>query len=257
MEAVFSHWRAESPVSTLNRSRSLDWFSVPRELVEAVKLAKVIADNTNGALDITIAPLIDLWGFGAKGRIAEVPSEEAIREAKKICGWQYLEWREEPPALRKKIPEIQINVASVTEGVVIEHLVRLLKGRGLEHFLLEVGGEVAAVGNGPDGQPWLVGIQTPDAKQGDALQALPMRDLCVSTSGNYRHRISVSGKTFSHLIDPRTGKPVTHGLRSVSVIHPRCDLADGYATALMILGPVEGVRVAEGLGLRVVWVAEE
>lgn len=260
-EALLSHWRPESPLSRFNASRSTDWVAVPKELVGAVKLAKEIADHTEGALDITIAPLIDLWGFGAHSPGDAVrrtlPSEGEIAEAKKRCGWDKLEWREEPPALRKKIPDLHINVASVTEGFIIDELVALLRRRGLTDFLLELGGEVAAIGHAPDGRPWRVGIQTPDSAQGDSMQALPLSDLAVSTSGTYRHRFEIGGKTYSHLIDPRTGAPVEHRLRSTTVVHEKCAQADGYATALTILGPTKGREVAKALGLRVVWIMEE
>jgi thiamine biosynthesis lipoprotein len=113
---------------------------------------------------------------------------------------------------------------------------------------------VAAIGHAPDGKLWRVGIQTPEATPGDAMQTIPLRDLCIATSGNYRQRFEKDGKSFSHLIDPRTGHPVTHALTSLSVIHPTCALADGYATALMILGPEHGREVADKLGLQVIWI---
>jgi thiamine biosynthesis lipoprotein len=235
----------------------VEWFSVPAELVKAVAFAKEIADQTDGALDVTIAPLIDLWGFGAQPSREVAPSADEVTAAKKSCGWDHLEWRNNPPALRKRIPDLRINVAAVTEGLVVDELVTLLRGQGLRDFLLEIGGEVAAIGHAPDGQPWRVGIQTPDAVPGETMQSLALSDLCLSTSGTYRHRFQADGRKYSHLIDPRTGQPVQHELRSASVIHESCARADGYATALTVLGPVRGAQVARRLGLRVVWILEE
>ncbi len=242
-EAVLSHWRKDSAVSLFNASTSTEWQPVPRELVEVVELARRIADQTEGALDITLAPLIEAYGF----------APELSPKAKVVTGWQHLQARLDPPALKKKVPELRINVASVTEGFVIDELIALLKARGLSDFLLEVGGEVAAIGKAPDGQPWRVGIQTPEAAQGEALQTIPLTNQCVATSGTYRHQ--KEGR--SHLIDPRTQQPVSHSLVSVTVIHESCALADGYATALMVLGPERGSQVAEKLGLRVLWVRAE
>ncbi len=253
-EAVLSHWKQDSAVTRFNDSRSTDWQPVPRELFEIVELARDIASKTDGALDITLAPLIDLWGFGAQGPSKSMPTEAQITEAKARCGWQHLLTRLDPPALKKDIPDLRINVASVTEGYVIDELIALLKQHRLSNFLLEVGGEVAAIGHAPDGKPWRVGIQTPDATPGDALQTIPLSDLCIATSGNYRHRYEKDGQSYSHLIDPRTGRPISHPLTSVSVIHESCALADGYATALMILGPDHGRKVADKLGLRVIWI---
>jgi thiamine biosynthesis lipoprotein len=256
-EAVLSHWQKDSAVTRFNDSRSTDWQPVPPELIQVIELARDIASKTGGALDITLAPLIDLWGFGAAGSAKAIPTERQIAEAKTRCGWQHLHSRLDPPALKKDIPDLRLNVASVTEGFVIDELISRLQQQGLSDFLLEVGGEVAAIGHAPAGTAWRVGIQTPEATPGDALQTLPLSDLCIATSGNYRHRIETNGQSYSHLIDPRSGRPITHPLTSVSVIHSSSALADGYATALMILGPEKGRETAERLGLRVFWITAD
>jgi thiamine biosynthesis lipoprotein len=256
-EAVLSHWQKDSAVTRFNDSRSTDWQPVPPELIQVIELARDIASKTDGALDITLAPLIDLWGFGAAGSAKAIPTERQIAEAQTRCGWQHLQTRPDPPALKKAIPDLRLNVASVTEGFVIDELVDLLNDQGLSDFLLEVGGEVAAIGHAPAGIAWRVGIQTPEATPGDALQTLPLSDLCIATSGNYRHRFETSGQSYSHLIDPRSGRPIAQALTSVSVIHPSSALADGYATALMILGPEKGREIAEKLGLRVIWITAD
>lgn len=247
-EAVLSHWKADSALSQFNASRSTDWFPVPLELVKVVKLAQDIALQTEGVLDVTVAPLVESWGFGPPG------SKSSPRMPP--VGWQHLALRVDPPALKKDDPELRINVAAVTEGFVIDELVAMLKQQGLTDFLLEVGGEVAAVGTSPQGVPWQVGVQSPEALQSEAIQTLPLTDQCIATSGSYRHRFEKDGRSFSHLIDPRTRQPITHRLVSVSVIHESCGWADGYATALMVLGPVEGREVARRLGLRVIWIEE-
>lgn len=257
-EAVFSHWKADSALSRFNDSRSTDWQPVPLELVNVVETARTIAAETDSALDVTLAPVIDLWGFGrAAPGVREPPVEEAIQAALRRCGWSFLHSRAAPPALRKDRPELRVNVAAVAEGFVMDELVSLLRQAGHERFLLEVGGEVFASGEAPEGRPWRVGVQTPEAAPGEILQSLPLAGECLATSGNYRHRFESGGKRYSHLLDPRTGRPVTHTLASVSVLHPSCALADGYATALMVLGPDQGRAVAERLKLRVVWIEAE
>jgi thiamine biosynthesis lipoprotein len=242
-EAVLSHWRKDSALSVFNAATSTEWQPVPRELVEVVTLARRIADQTDGALDITLAPMIEAAGFAPK-----LTASTSV-----VTGWQHLHARLDPPALKKDVPELRINVASVTEGFVIDELITMLKVKGMSDFLLEVGGEVAAMGLSPTGQPWQVGIQTPEAAPGKVMETLPLSDVCVSTSGSYRHRQGSQ----THLIDPRTGRPISSALTSVSVIHPSCALADGYATALMVLGPDRGKTVAEKLGLRVIWILEQ
>jgi thiamine biosynthesis lipoprotein len=255
LEHELSHWQKDSSLSQWNGSTSTEWETVPQSLAETVAIAQKIGQETSGALDITAAPLIRLWGFGPASNPAHVPLEAEIDAALKLVGNHLLQVKT-PPALKKHLAGVQINVASVAEGYAIDTLIRLLKAESLKNFLLEIGGEVATVGHTPDGGPWQVGIQAPDGSPGDTLERIPLTDACIATSGSYRHRYERQGQTYSHILDPRTGRPVEHKLVSVSVIHPRCVLADGYATALMVLGPEEGRKVAQRLGLRVIWLEE-
>lgn len=250
-ESIISHWQPDSAVSRFNDSTSTEWIAVPAELVEVVALAHQIGGETDHALDITLAPLIDLWGFGSKGRRDEPPTAVEIARAKAECGWQHLHTRHDPPALRKDIPELRINVSAVAEGWAMDRLAQHLESKGITHFLLEIGGEVLARGE------WRVGIQTPAAPPGESAQTLRLKDQALATSGVYRQRFSAAGKEFAHILDPRTGRPIEHSLASVSVIHLSAAQADGFATALLVLGPQVGRQLAEKLGLQVVWFERE
>jgi len=256
LENELSHWKTDSALSRWNQSNDTEWQSVPRSLAETVAVARQIGKETRGAMDITAAPLITLWGFGPHSAPVDIPSDEQIADALKRVGWNHIEVRTYLPALKKDHADVQINVAAVAEGYTMDTLIDMLKTEGLKNFLLEIGGEVAAIGHAPDGKPWRVGVQLPDGAQGESLETLPLTNTCIATSGSYRHRFEKEGRSYSHLIDPRTGRPVEHKLVSVSVIHPRCVLADGYATALMIFGPEKGREVAQRLGLRVIWLEE-
>jgi len=242
-EAILSHWRPDSALSRFNASTSTDWITVPAELIEVVELAQQIGHDTDHALDITIAPLVDLWGFGATGKRDSPPAEAEIAATKANCGWQHLHVRNDPPALRKDIPQLRVNASAVAEGWALDKIAQQLGN----HFLLEIGGEVLARGE------WRVGIQTPSAPPGEAAQTLLLKDQSIATSGVYRQNFTADGKLRSHILDPRTGRSIEHNLASVSVIHASAAQADGYATALLVLGPEEGRRFAEKLGLRVVW----
>jgi|UniRef100_UPI00378473CA thiamine biosynthesis lipoprotein len=246
-EAILSHWRPDSDLSRFNSSTSTDWIAAPAELIEVVELAQQIGHDTDHALDVTIAPIVDLWGFGAQGKRDSPPTESEITAAKAKCGWQHLQIRHDPPALRKTIPDLQINVSAVAEGWALDKIAKQLESKGITNFLLEIGGEVLARGE------WRVGIQTPAAPPGEAAQALQLKDQSLATSGVYRQNFTAEGKQRSHILDPRTGRPVEHELASVSVIHSSAAQADGYATALLVLGPEQGRQIAEKLGLRVVW----
>ncbi|MGV3662684.1 MAG: FAD:protein FMN transferase [Prosthecobacter sp.] len=246
-EAILSHWRPDSGLSRFNASASTGWIEVPTELVEVVELAQQIGADTGHALDITLAPVVDLWGFGAGGRRTSAPSEAEIAAAKALCGWQHLQARHEPPALRKAFPQLRINVSAVAEGWALDRLAKHLEAAGVTDFLLEIGGEVLARGG------WRVGIQTPAAPPGEAAQMLLLKDQCLATSGVYRQHFTHDGRDHAHIIDPATGRPIEHGLASVSVIHAMASQADGFATALLVLGPAKGRMLAEKLGLQVVW----
>lgn len=250
-ESIISHWQPDSALSRFNSSTGTDWIAVPAELVEVVELAQQIGNDTDHVLDITLAPLIDLWGFGAKGKRDTAPTEAEIADAKSKCGWQHLHTRHDPPALRKDIPGLRINVSAVAEGWAMDHLTQHLEAAGANRFLLEIGGEVLARGE------WRVGIQTPAALPGESAQTLRLKDQAIATSGVYRQHFSADGKDYAHILDPRTGRPIEHKLASVSVIHPSAAQADGFATALLVLGPETGRRLAEKLGLHVVWFERE
>lgn len=253
-EAQISHWRPDSAVSRFNTSTSTEWQNMPAEVIELVRLAEKIAHDTDGALDITLAPLIDLWGFGATSHRKAPPDAPEIEKARTACGWHRLDIRDEPPSLRKKHPHTRINLSAVAEGWALDRLARRLKACGEHDFLLELGGEVLARGHAADGKPWLVGVQAPDAPAGDTMQALRLENASLATCGTYRQRFEHEGKSYAHVLDPHTGKPVEHALRSVSVQHPSAALADGYATALLVLGPVRGREIASKLRLNVLWV---
>ncbi|MDP1587903.1 MAG: FAD:protein FMN transferase [Prosthecobacter sp.] len=246
-EAILSHWRPDSALSRFNASPSTDWIAVPIQLVEVVEFAQQIGHETDHALDITLAPLVDLWGFGAKGKRDSPPTESEITAAKTKCGWQHLQVRHDPPALRKTIPDLQINVSAVAEGWALDKIAKHLESKGITNFLLEIGGEVLARGE------WRVGIQAPAAPPGEAAQTLLLKDQSIATSGVYRQNFTTEGKQRSHILDPRTGRPIEHNLASVSVVHSSAAQADGYATALLVLGPGKGREFAQKLGLRVVW----
>ena len=250
-ESILSHWQANSAISRFNGSASTEWIAVPAELVEVVALAQQIGGETDHALDITIAPLIELWGFGAEGRRDVPPTAVEVAQAKSQGGWQHLHTRNDPPALRKDIPGLRINVSAVAEGWAMAHLAQHLESKGITHFLLEIGGEVLARGE------WRVGIQTPAAPPGESAQTLRLKDQAIATSGVYRQHFSVDGKDYAHILDPRTGRPIEHKLASVSVIHSSSAQADGLATALLVLGPQVGRQLAEKLGLHVVWFERE
>ena len=235
---TMSTYLPDSEVSRFNRESSTEWISVSRATAEVVARALEISEETGGAFDITVGPLVDLWKFGKDKSGFEVPAAEKVAAAKDRIGYSNLEVRKEPPSLRKLNPEIQIDLSAIAKGYAVDQVAAALRQLGSENFLVEVGGEVRTAGEKTDGQPWHVGIETPDAGSSrDFQKFVVLGNASMATSGNYRNFYEVDGKIYSHTIDPSTGAPVTHQLASVSVIAKDCMSADAYATAGMVMGP--------------------
>jgi thiamine biosynthesis lipoprotein len=256
LEALFTNWSSHSPVSRFNQSTSTDWQPVPKELAEVVTQALELSRHTQGAFDITLGPLIDLWGFGAAARRDTPPDEASIINAQARCGWHRLEVKLDPPRLRKTHADLQINVSALVEGYAADDIARRLESAGCHNFLLDVGGELLARGKKADGTAWQVGIQQPDAVKGEALLSMPLNNQALSTSGTYRQYFESDGHRYAHVLDGRTGRPITHHAVSVSVVADSCFQADSWSTALLALGPEEGTPLAKKAGVHAIYLEE-
>jgi thiamine biosynthesis lipoprotein len=252
-EMAASLWREDSEIAQVNREPEGKWIKLGERLWSAVALAREVARETDGALDITVGPLVEIWGFGSEGG-RERPSEQEVQRVLSHCGWRHLEFDDEGCLMRKLTAGVELNVNGVVEGLALEELARGLRVKGYRDFLLEIGGELLAEGRSTTGNPWMVAVQVPGGGAKESFSMMPLSDMCLATSGTYRHLKVEDGKDFSHLIDPVTGRPVAHQLTSVSVMDADCGRADGFATALLVLGPEKGRVVAERLGLRVIWI---
>jgi thiamine biosynthesis lipoprotein len=253
-EIATSHWREDSELMKFNAVPAGQWVEVSESLWAAVSLAKQVADETEGALDITLGPLVEAWGFGKESGVQRVLSEAEVRDLRERCGWGLLEMDATGRRLQKRVAGLQLNVAAVVEGLILDEWAQVLQKLGARDYLLEFGGELLAAGESARGGAWRVAVQTPDALEGEAYTMLPLVNSALATSGTYRHRFEKDGQVYSHLLDPQTGRPVVHDLVSVTVMDPRASRADAWATALLVLGPVKGRKVAERLGLRVIWI---
>ncbi len=250
LEQCFSNWRDDSAVSQWNRSRSLDFQPVPREVAEVVAIALQAARDTDGVLDITIAPLIDLWGFGP-AKHDRTPTAEEIKAAREHCGWHKLSVQLDPPMLRKTDPQLTINLSTLVEGYASDRIADLVQSMGCDHVLVDVGGAINA-----RGKTWNVGVQTPYAAPGQTITMVPLQNEAVTTAGTYRKHREHQGQQVSHIIDPRTGQPIDHALTSVSVFASRAVIADAYDTALLVLGPSQGRELAQKLRTKAVFIEE-
>jgi thiamine biosynthesis lipoprotein len=252
-----STYQADSEVSRFNRFQGGDWFAVSQDTARVVSAALEVAGETDGAFDITIAPLVNLWSFGPDQRPLGIPSESEIAAALDLVDYRQLEVRQEPPALRKGVSGLTIDLSGIAKGFAVDQVASLLDASGMDGYMIEIGGEVRTKGNKAGGTPWRIGLERPEAERRTLHLVLEVNDCCLASSGDYRNFFESDGELYSHEIDPRTGRPVQHDLASVSVIGPNVMTADAMATALMMLPPEEAWQLAGRLGFDVLLVIRE
>ncbi|MEZ5560763.1 MAG: FAD:protein FMN transferase [Pseudomonadales bacterium] len=260
VNAEMSTYLEDSDLSRFNQAPVGSWVAVPETLVQVVVAALELSRESAGAFDVTVGPLVNLWGFGPGGhgprgtQAAEaLPDPAQIEAMRQRVGYRFLEARAQPPALRKSA-DLYVDLSAIAKGHGVDRVVQRLLAAGCDAALVDVGGEVRGVGSGPGGRPWRIGIEVPDPQRYGAIERIiELRDLAVATSGDYRNFIEISGQRYSHTIDPRTGRPVSHALASVTVLHASTMWADGYATLLNVLGPEQGMAFARAHELAVLF----
>ncbi|WP_233216494.1 FAD:protein FMN transferase [Blastopirellula marina] len=240
-----STYIADSELSRFNQSQAGDWFPVSAELAEVVALAKKISEDSDGAFDVTVGPMVNLWNFGPDHHPEKVPTDAAIAAALANIGDDKLEVRLDPPALKKSVDGLYVDLSAIAKGYGVDKIAELVAAAGVDAYMVEIGGEVRAAGRKPDVSPWRIAIEKPIPGTRAIQQILELSDESLATSGDYRNFFEVDGQTFSHTIDPKTGRPLAHTLASVSVLHDDCAAADALATTLMVLGPDRGYNWAE------------
>ncbi len=244
LEGQMSTYRTNSELSHFNAQRDTNWFLVSIEFARCVAEAQRVSQLTAGTFDVTIDPLVRLWGFGPDRHTGSVPSEKSIREARRRVDFRKLAVRTEPPALRKADPQLSIDLSGIAKGFAADAIGEFLEERGLTNFLVGIAGEQRARGRSAAGSPWRVGVERPDTKGTELQCVVELANLALSTSGNYRNYFERDGRRYSHVIDPRTGWPVTNTLASVSVVHASSTTADALAKPLMVMGPEVGFAFA-------------
>lgn len=244
-----STYQMDSEISRFNRLQSIDTnFKVSSDFLTVMLAADAVYRLTDGAWDGTVKPLVDLWGFGTSGPIDKVPSTQAVADALKNVGFDQIEVSAKG-YLKKHTPGVTIDLASIAKGYGVDQVAQVIEASGIKNYLVEIGGEVYAAGRRPDGMKWRVGINQPRKRAAEdaVYKAVELEDQAMATSGNYRNFEVIDGRTFSHIINPATGYPVDNGVISTSVIAPNCTLADGLATALMVMAPDKGISLLNRL----------
>ncbi|MBF7075020.1 FAD:protein FMN transferase [Glaciecola sp. MH2013] len=255
VNALMSTYDPESELSRLNRAQDNEAFSISPEtevvLLEAMRLGRF----SDGRLDVTVGPLVNLWGFGPDKRPELIPSDEELQAIREYVGLD--KFTVADGTVTKQHSNVYIDLSTIAKGYGVDVLAELLEAQGIENYLVEIGGEMRVKGTKLNNKPWRIAIEKPIEGKRNAQIGVVIGDNAIATSGDYRNYFEVDGKRFSHLIDPATGFPIKHNLVSVSVIHPSSMTADGLATALNVMGPDDAKRLAERNDLAVYMVIKE
>ena len=242
VDLSLSMFNKESVISKINSNLAFDTDSM---FVKVFTLAQGISEETDGAFDITVAPLVNAWGFGYTASVA--PTPEAIDSLKEVIGYQKVKLVD--GTLIKKDPRIQLDCSAIAKGYGSDVVADLLRSRGVKNFMVEIGGEIVTSGNSEKRKPWKIGVTKPSedslSTNNELQTVLNVTDKAMATSGNYRNFYYKDGKKFAHTIDPTTGKPVLHSLLSATVLADNCATADAYATAFMVMGLEKAKKLLE------------
>lgn len=245
INAQMSTYIPDSELSRFNDYPMTDWFPVSSETAIVVAEGLEIHHLTGGAFDITVGPLVNLWGFGPPGSKNEIPNEENINETLKKVGSQHLKSRLSPPALKKEIVELYVDLSGIAKGFAVDSIADYLETEGILNYIVDIGGEMKTKGSKKNDSAWKIAIEKPSVGKKEIHQVIDLNNQAIATSGDYRNYFERDGKRYSHEINPRTGYPIQHRLASVSVLDTTCMRADALATALIVLGPQEGYQLAE------------
>jgi len=247
VDRQMSTWRSDSELTKLNDSHDSDWQPLSPATTQVIAQSLATSNASDGAFDVTIGPLVDLWGFGAGAETdtaGKKPARRAIAQRLAKVGYESIEVNVATNTVRKHNSDTRLDLSGIAKGYAVDRVASLLDSYGHNNYLIEVGGELKARGRKPDGSLWKVAIERPVAGRREAFRALQLNDQAIATSGDYRNFFAAGGQRFSHSIDPRTGQPVKHDLASVSIVATSTMTADALSTAMMVLGPDDAMAFA-------------
>lgn len=257
IDASMSTWKEDSELSQFNRSAIGEWQGLSAPLMDVMDISQRVFDASEGAFDVTIGGLVNLWSFGPEARPKEVPTQAMIDERLTTVGMQHLELDSEGLRARR-LQDVQVDLSGVAKGYATDQVAHYLAEQGYENYLVNLGGEIEVRGyRDADSARWRIGIEVPADGQPTAEQILPLDDISVATSGDYRNYFEQDDQRYSHTIDPRDGRPINHRMASVTIVHDSNAEADAWATAMSVLGEREGLRVALGEGIPVLMLVRE
>lgn len=255
VNSQMSNWDPNSEISQFNASDTTQPVEISAELATVMQAAQFIHDESEGQFDVTLGPLIELWGFGARTPDSPVPAPEAVAAALDIVGMdKVLTLGDAPATMAKAYPDTSVYLAAIAKGHGVDRLAEALQAFGITDYMVEIGGDLVTAGQNPSGEAWRIGVERPDAGEQKIEEIVDLSGLGMATSGDYRNYFEADGVRYSHIIDAETGNPITHTTASVTVLADNAMLADGWATALLVLGSERGLPIAEKHGLGVLFI---
>ncbi|WP_415846358.1 FAD:protein FMN transferase [Stutzerimonas zhaodongensis] len=241
IDKQLSTYRSDSDIEIFNALPAGECMAMPEGVRELVLAGQQLSDESNGAFDLTIEPLLNLWGFGPQGKGERVPTADEIAAAREDVGHRYLKVSGEQLCKERAV---QVDFNSIAAGYAVDRVAAMLESAGVSSYLVEITGELKARGLKPDGASWRIAIEAPKDNERVAQRIVELDGLAVSTSGDYRNYFERDGIRYSHTLDPQTGAPINHHLAAVTVVDPSTLRADGLSTVLMVMGPERGLAFA-------------
>lgn len=238
-----SNYLLDSEISRINRAPINQWLPIAEGTYRVIAASQKIAAETDGSFDITVSPLVSLWGFGPDKR-EKLPSDTEINASLAQVGWQHLQLDADTFSILKKAP-VTVDLSAIGKGFGVDYLCDLLDDYNIDNYLVEIGGEIRVKGHNASGRLWRIGIETPTLSRSGVQQAVTITNKAIATSGDYRNYYEKDGVRYSHTINPATGRPVEHNLASVTVISDSATEADAWATAFNVMGPEPAMALAE------------
>ncbi|EKO3514741.1 FAD:protein FMN transferase [Vibrio fluvialis] len=238
-----STYRKDSELSRFNQYQGIDPFEVSNQTATVVKEAIRLNGLTEGALDVTVGPLVNLWGFGPEARPEVVPTDAELAERKANTGIHHLSV--DGNKLSKDLPHLYVDLSTIAKGWGVDVVANYIESQGIHNYMVEVGGEISLKGLNRDGVPWRIAVEKPTVDERSIQEIIEPGDMAIATSGDYRNYFERDGVRYSHIINPQTGRPIHNRVVSVTVLDKSCMTADGLATGLMVLGDEKGIEIAE------------
>ncbi|MEY3221013.1 MAG: hypothetical protein RIT27_2370 [Pseudomonadota bacterium] len=241
-----STYKKDSELSLLNQNSSTDWIPISNALFIVLQEAIRVSQLSDGAFDITVGPLVNLWGFGPQWHEEKIPSPEMIAETKQKVNYQYLNLQSNPPAVRKTRADIYIDLSGIAKGYGVDVIADFLEQQGILNYLVEIGGELRLKGQNAQGKKWKVAVEKPIPNVRAVQSVIEINNAGVATSGDYRNFFELNGRRFSHIINPKTGEPVQTNVVSATILDPKsCMTADAWAKVPIVMGAEKALALAD------------